>query len=129
MARWHFYRELWYYEGTHIPKVRYTCPERRTKVHILPRPAGLGSSWYKEAAEAIERTDWEMVEDVVKDYWYEMVEWKNIALRQAKEYEGKFMSFARVKGYVCRALGGILECDGTQDNCGISRKTNLHRVI
>jgi hypothetical protein len=111
MARWYFYRELWYVEGTYVRNVRYNPSELRTKVHILPRPAGLGSSWYKEAEEAIERTDWEMVKDVVgEDYWREMQRWKNIALRHAREYkEGRFMSFLRVKGFVIGALGGILE--------------------
>jgi hypothetical protein len=80
IARWLLYRDLWYFEVTHIPYVR------RTKVHILPRPTGLGNSWYKQAVEAIERTDWKMVEDVVNGYWSEMEVCKNIALREAKQH-------------------------------------------
>jgi hypothetical protein len=71
----------------------------------------LGSSWYREAAEAIERTDWEMVKDVVgEDHWRKMEEWKNIALRHVKEHEeGRFMSFVMAKGYVIGVIGAILE--------------------
>ena len=100
MTKRFLYRELWYLEGICIPNVR------RTKVHILPCPTGLGDSWYKQAVEAIERTDRKMVEDVANGYWLEMEGYKNKALREAKQHiEGRFMSFARMKAFVmlCQA--------------------------
>jgi hypothetical protein len=44
--RWKFYREVFYTD------------EGGNEVPILPRPMGMGKSWYKEAMEATQGTDW-----------------------------------------------------------------------
>jgi hypothetical protein len=44
--RWKFYREVFYTDD---------CDN---EVPILPRPMGMGKSWYKEAMEATQGTDW-----------------------------------------------------------------------
>jgi hypothetical protein len=69
--RWHYYWRITWWKMRKNEEHHFKTHVHRngeegmcTKIHILPRPLGMGKSWYKEAVASILATDWNALKAV-----------------------------------------------------------------